>query len=118
MTLDNHWMKTHADSPPFDKMRTQHAVTDSYFGYNPGSKLWVTFTADNLGNIGYATTPGWNGNTLTSLGYELKNGKWVATSRTVTTKVSDTEITNVSYDLAADGTAKKSFNDDCKKTSS
>ncbi len=64
MALDGRWMQTDQRTPPFDQYRTRNFVLRSYETYDPGTKLWTTLTVDNLGAYVFATSPGWNGDTL------------------------------------------------------
>lgn len=112
MDFDNHWMVTRFDSPPFDKNRTKHSIGVNYLSYDPTNKLWYAYGADNFGgSLGYSTSPGWNGDTITFTFYTLKNGALMNMGRNTTTKISATEIRNKSWDEKGDVT----FTDDCKK---
>ena len=112
MALDNHWMVTKSDSPPFDPKRTKHSIGVGYLGWDSDNHLWYSWGADNFGAaIGYSTSPGWSGNMITMTGYTMKNGNWTMIGRTVTTKVSDTVQRDVSYDEKGN----VMFSDECKK---
>ena len=112
MAFDNHWMTTRSDSPPFDPKRTKHSIGIGYLSYDTTNHMWYSWGADNFGAaLGYATSPGWTGNTITFTAYQMKNGKWTGAGRTTTTKVNAAEIRDVSWDE----NGKISFRDDCKK---
>ena len=112
MELDNHWMVTKFDSPPFDPQRTKHSIGVGYLTWDSDNHVWYSWGADNFGAaLGYSTSPGWNGNTLTMTAYTMKNEKWTTMGRTVTTKASDTVLRDVSYDE----NGKVTFRDVCKK---
>ena len=93
MALDDHWMVTKFESPPFDPNRTKHSIGVGYLSWDSDNHMWYSWGADNFGGpIGYSTSPGWSGNQITMTAHIMKNGNLTTMGRTVTTKVSDTVI--------------------------
>ena len=100
MALNGMWMVTHDVAPPFDKFRTTDVISDSYVTYNPINHLWVTTGVDSFGGYFSSSTPGWQGNTITSQTTFTNDG---SKSSDVLTKVSDTQTTDVFSNTDADG---------------
>lgn len=75
LALDGRWIETDQRTPPFDQYRTRDFVLKSYLTYDPGTKMWVTLTVDNLGGYGVTTSPGWTGNTLVTSDQVTSNGQ-------------------------------------------
>jgi hypothetical protein len=111
MGMDGQWMVTHDVAPPFDQYRTQPITSDTYMTYNSISKLWVSMYVDNFGGYGVSTSPGWQGNTMTSTSVVTSDG---STGSDVLTKVSDTETTDQAVSTDSNGTTHTTTT--CKKT--
>jgi hypothetical protein len=112
MGLNGQYMVTHDVAPPFDKYRTQAVVSDSYFTYNPINHLWVTVGVDNFGGYSLSTSPGWNGNTLTTTTKVTNDG---STGSDVLTKISATQTTDASVSTDAKGNVTRTTTT-CTKT--
>jgi hypothetical protein len=85
--MDGAWMVSQDTAPPFDQYRTVAIHGTSYIGYDPTIKRWVALGVDSGGGYFLASTPGWQGNTMTSSSKGLDG----SSTTDVLTKVSDTE---------------------------
>jgi hypothetical protein len=92
MDLDGRWIKGNDSAPAFDKYRTRKITTYSWLTYNPIKKEWVSTALDNFGGYFIATSPGWQGNKLTSTLVVTPDG---STGSDVLTKNSDSKTTDV-----------------------
>lgn len=90
--LDGAYMVSHDTAPAFDKYRTQAIYTDGYTTYNAAKHNWVTFTMDSFGGYSVSTSPGWNGNTLTTTLVMTQDG---TTGSDTLTKISSTQSRDV-----------------------
>jgi hypothetical protein len=100
-TMDKNgmWMVTQDVAPPFDQFRTWSINSTNYTTYDPTVKQWVTIGIDDTGGYFLASTPGWQGNTMTSTSKGL-DGSSVSD---VLTKVSDTETNDTQSTTDAQG---------------
>jgi hypothetical protein len=112
MALDGQYMMTHDVAPPFDQYRTQPVISDSYMTYNATTHMWVTVGVDNFGGYFMSTSPGWNGNTMTTTTTMTNDG---TTGSDVLTKVSDTETSDASVSKDPQGNVTRATVT-CKKT--
>jgi hypothetical protein len=96
---DGMWMVTDDTAPPFDQYRTMTIVSKSYVGYDPTIKQWVNVGVDNSGAYFMASSPGWQGNTITWTSKGLDG----STATDVITKVSDSETSDASSATDAQG---------------
>lgn len=110
---DGMWMVTQDTAPPFDQYRTFPVNSTSWTTYDPTVKQWVTVGTDNTGGYFLASTPGWQGNTMTSTSTGLDGTK----VGDVLTKVSDTETTDVNTVTDPQGKVTTT-NVSCKKSAS
>ena len=69
--MDGMWMVTQDTAPPFDQYRTVTINSTNYTTYDPTIKQWVSVGVDTGGGYGISSTPGWIGNTMTSMGKGL-----------------------------------------------
>lgn len=83
---DGMWMVTQDTAPPFDQYRTFAVNSTNWTTYDPTVKQWVTVGMDNTGGYFLSSTPGWQGNTMTTTSTGLDGTK----VSDVLTKVSDT----------------------------
>lgn len=111
--LDGAWMVTQDTAPPFDQYRTFTIRGTSYTGYDPTIKKWVSIGVDSGGGYFLSSTPGWQGNTMTSSGTGLDG----SSGSDVLTKVSDTETNDDFTGTDAKGQVTK-FTTHCTKTGS
>ena len=105
MGLDGQYMVTHDVAPVFDQYRTRPQVSDSYMTYNPATHMWVTLYVDNFGGYSLGTSPGWQGNTLTTNTTTTNDGTKITD---VLTKVSDTQTTDDAVATTPDGRTVRS----------
>jgi hypothetical protein len=112
MGMDGQYMVTHDVAPTFDQYRTQPITSDTYMTYNPLSHLWVSIYVDSFGGYGVSTSPGWQGNTMTTTVALMNDG---STGSDVLTKVSDTETKDESVSTDSKGNVSKASTT-CKKT--
>ena len=92
MTLDGHYQLTTGVSKPFDKARTRTINSTSYLGWDPATKVWVSWSADNFGNFGYQISPGWVGSKITFTDKWSSGGAPLGVA--IITKVSETKTTS------------------------
>ncbi|MFY9719399.1 MAG: hypothetical protein WAK16_07120 [Candidatus Cybelea sp.] len=85
--MDGMWMVSQDSAPPFDQYRTVTINGTNYLTYDPTIKQWVGIGVDSGGGYGTESSPGWQGNTMTSTGKGLDG----TTFTDVLTKVSDTK---------------------------
>ncbi|HXO18218.1 MAG TPA: hypothetical protein VN909_08600 [Candidatus Dormibacteraeota bacterium] len=93
------WMVTQDVAPPFDQYRTFAVNSMNWTTYDPTVKQWVTIGTDDTGGYFLASTPGWQGNAMTSTSKGL-DGSSVSD---VLTKVSDTKTSDVQTATDAQG---------------
>jgi hypothetical protein len=110
---DGVWMVTQDVAPPFDQYRTFAVNSTTWTTYDPTIKQWVTVGNDNTGGYFIASTPGWQGNTMTSASTGLDGTKVTD----VLTKVSDTETNDVNTVTDPQGKATTA-NIHCTKSAS
>ncbi|HVN70356.1 MAG TPA: hypothetical protein VMU38_11995 [Candidatus Binatia bacterium] len=109
--MDGMWMVTQDVAPPFDQYRTFPINSTSYTGYDPAIKQWIGVEVGSDGSYGIATSPGWQGSTITWTGKNLDG----SSGTDVVTKVSDTETTDNSTGTDAQGKTTN-VTISCKKT--
>lgn len=108
---DGAYMVTQDTAPPFDRYRTFTIKGTSYLTYDPTIKKFVALGVDNNGGYFLASSPGWNGNTMTSSGKGLDG----SVASDVLTKVSNTET--IDRSMLTDPKGKVTRNViTCKKT--
>jgi len=99
MSSNGMWMVTQDVAPPFDKYRTFTVNSTSYVTYDPSIKQWVSVYWDDTGGYGLSSSPGWQGNTMTTTTKGLDG----SSATDVTTKVSDTETSDANTSTDAQG---------------
>jgi hypothetical protein len=99
MSSDGMWMVTQDVAPPFDQYRTFTINSTSNMTYDPTIKQWVTLYWDNSGAYSLSSSPGWQGNTMTTTTKGLDG----SSTTDVTTKVSDTETNDAQTSTDAQG---------------
>jgi hypothetical protein len=62
--MNGRWIVLHDVAPPFDQYRTLPVNMDQYYTYDMQSKKYVSVNLDDFGGYGFATSPGWQGNTM------------------------------------------------------
>jgi hypothetical protein len=90
MTMNGRWLVLHDTAPPFDQYRTMAVHSDQYFGYDTQNKKWVNVNVDDFGGYGFATSPGWQGNTIVWTDRSAPDGSVAVTTFN---KVSDSQYT-------------------------
>jgi hypothetical protein len=108
---DGAYMVTQDTAPPFDKYRTFSVKSTSYLTYDPTIKKWVAVGIDSTGGYFLASSPGWNGNTMSSTSKGLDGSVFADTL----TKVSETETIDRATATDPKGKVTKSVVT-CKKT--
>ena len=108
--MDGTYMITQDTAPPFDRYRTFTVKSTSYLTYDRTIKKWVSLGVDNTGGYFLGSSPGWNGNTLSSSAKGLDGSM----GSDVLTKVSDTETVDHSTGTDPHGKVTKSVIT-CKK---
>jgi len=111
--MDGMWMVSQDSAPPFDQYRTVTINTTSYTGYDPTIKQWVTIGVGSDGGYFTASSPGWQGNTITWTAKGLDG----STGTDVVTKNSDTQTTDVNTLTDAKGKTT-SYTTTCTKANS
>jgi hypothetical protein len=99
MSADGMWMVSQDTAPPFDQYRTVTINATNYTGYDATIKQWVNLGVDSSGAYFLASSPGWQGSTITwtTKGLDGSSGT------DVITKVSDTETNDASSSTDAKG---------------
>lgn len=110
---DGAYMVTQDTAPPFDRYRTFTVKSTSYLTYDRTIQKWVSVGIDNTGGYFLSSSPGWNGNTLSSSGKGLDGSM----GSDVLTKVSNTETVDHFTGTDPKGKVTKTVTT-CKKTSS
>jgi hypothetical protein len=88
--MDGMWMVSQDVAPPFDQYRTFAVNTTTYTSYDPTVKQWVAMGVGTDGTYYMASSPGWQGNTITWSSKGLDG----STVTDVGTKVSDSETSD------------------------
>jgi hypothetical protein len=88
--MDGMWMVSQDTAPPFDQYRTYAITTTTYTGYDADLKQWIGIGVGSDGTYYLATSPGWQGNTISWSSKGLDG----TTASDVGTKVSDTEMSD------------------------
>lgn len=97
--FNGRYLVTHDVAPPFDAYRTSTINSDTYYTYDAQNKKYVSVEVDDFGGYGFATSQGWQGNTMVWTDKSAQDGSVaVATIN----KVSDRE-----YNVTATGTDGK-----------
>jgi hypothetical protein len=112
MTLNGRWLLAQDLAPPFDAYRKDPIHTQTYYSYDAQNKKYVSVSVDDFGGYGFATSPGWNGDTMVWTDKSSPDGSVaVSTIR----KVSDSEY-NVNI-TGTDGKGKPTpvVSSSCKK---
>ncbi len=94
LSSDNMWLRYHDDAPAFDAYRTRAIVTDGSITFDSTAHKWVDTSTDNFGGYGIAGASAWSGNQI--VWRDVTPFSTVVNSSTTVTKVSDTEMRNVS----------------------
>lgn len=97
--MNGAWMVTQDTAPPFDQYRTNTIQGTSYMTYDSSIKQWVSVGVDDSGGYGISTSPGWQGNVMTSTTKNLDG----SSGTDVVTKVSDTKTVDQSSATDAQG---------------
>src|SRR5678815_2905900 len=71
--LDKNWVVAHLEGKAKGMPGAHKEV--SYYGYDPGSKMFVTMSADNMGGFSMAKSKGWEGDKQEWTGKATMMGK-------------------------------------------
>jgi hypothetical protein len=99
MSSNGMWMVTQDVATPFDAYRTFTINTTSYLTFDPAIKQWVTVGWDDTGGYFLSSSPGWQGNAMTTTTKGLDG----SSATDVTTKVSDKETNDAQTATDAQG---------------
>lgn len=113
MTMNGRWLVLHDTAPPFDQYRSQPVHTDQYFGYDTQNKKWININVDDFGGYGYATSPGWQGNTMVWTDKSAPDGSVAVTT---VNKMNDSQYTLRFTGTDGKGKAVPASTATCKKT--
>jgi hypothetical protein len=97
--LNGRYVVAHDTAPPFDQYRSNPVHSEMYFTYDPQAKMYVSTEMDDFGGYGFATSPGWQGNSMVWTDKSAQDG---TVAITTITKVSDSE-----YNMRSTGTDGK-----------
>lgn len=97
--LNGRYVVAHDTAPPFDQFRNDPVHSEMYFTYDPQNKKYISTEMDDFGGYGFATSPGWQGDTIVWTDKSAPDGSVVVTT---ISKVSDSE-----YNLRGTGTDGK-----------
>jgi hypothetical protein len=111
--MNGRWIVLHDVAPPFDQYRSTPVTTDQYYTYDAQNKRFVMVSVDDFGGYGYATSPGWQGNTMVWTDRSAPDGSVaVATFN----KVNDGQYTIRFTGTDGKGKAVPAATATCKKT--
>lgn len=113
IALNGRYVVAHDSAPPFDQYRTDTIHSDMYFTYDPLNKKYVSTEMDDFGGYGFATSSGWQGNTLVWTDKSAPDGSVAVTT---INKVSDSEYTIKSTGTDGKGKPIPETSSNCKKS--
>jgi hypothetical protein len=111
--MNGRWIVLHDTAPPFDQYRSVPVHTDQYFTYDVQNKKWINVNVDDFGGYGFATSPGWQGNTMVWTDKSAQDG---SVGVTTMKKVSDNQYTLDFTGTDGKGKPVPASSATCKKT--
>lgn len=112
-TLNGRYIVTHDTAPPFDQYRTAAVHSDTYYTYDPQNKKYISVEMDDFGGYGYATSPGWQGNTMVWTDKSAPDG---SIGIFTLSRVSDSEYNVKSTGTDGNGKPVPTTTANCKKS--
>ena len=113
VTHNGRYVTVHDVAPPFDQFRAAAVNSDFYYTYDPQNKKYVAVEVDDFGGYGFATSPGWQGNTMVWTDKSAPDG---SVAITTINKVSDGEYNIISTGTDAKGNSVPMVKTNCKKS--
>src|SRR6185437_6648390 len=107
------YVTVHDVAPPFDQFRTAAVNSDTYYTYDMQNKKYIAVEVDDFGGYGFATSPGWQGNTMVWTDKSAPDG---SIGIFTLSRVSDSEYNVKSTGTDGNGKPVPTTTANCKKS--